>query len=323
MLLSAALWAGCTKEVSFRTDYVLKPLVQQASGDVYQPVEGAAAYAFAADTAQWTVASYDDALKGVLTSRVDPAQKLSEPLAVAEPDPIEGFEGRLRMTLDRESQLVVAVDPVNRLYAYTQQKNGENLPSTYVTVVFKPYREGFSYKDGNWIFKNDFYERLVALDCYFAPAYQLEEGGAVTDYPVSSSAIKAYAFVADTTLWRIASYEDAANGVITSKSDGEQRRDTPNFTAYPEDGAYRMTVNNATLMLVVVDRTRQMYAYCQQAVDLEGAAPTFRVTFQPWRETYLYVEEGWRVVDDTYKPEEEEETEQPPVAGLRKNRSYR
>ena len=33
MFTAVVLFAGCFKEVSYRTDYVLKPLVQENSGD--------------------------------------------------------------------------------------------------------------------------------------------------------------------------------------------------------------------------------------------------------------------------------------------------
>ena len=44
--------------------------------------------------------------------------------------------------------MIVAVDPTNRLYAYTQQEMSDNLPNLYVTLIFKLWKEGFTYKDG-------------------------------------------------------------------------------------------------------------------------------------------------------------------------------
>lgn len=304
LLLVAAALAGCSKSVLRETDYVLKPLVQLASGDILQPVEGARAYAFDADTAAWTVASYDDALAGVVTSRTNPAERITVPSATAEPLAEGELSGRLSMHLDRPSQLVVAVDPADRLYAFTQVATPENLPSLYVTLLFKPYREGREYKEGDWIFRNDFYVPLSELDCLLVPMVQHDEEGDEEALAVSSTAVRAYAYAADTTLWRIASYQDALNGVITSKSDPEQRRDTPNFTAYPdtEAAAYRMTVSDESLMVVVVDRTASRYAYCQVAVDLQGEPPVVPVVFRPWRRRYVDVERGWRMVDESFQP---------------------
>lgn len=74
LLLSAAatlICPGCFKDVSDSTNYVLKPLVQNLSADPNNPLEGVRAYAFVADTALYTVASYEDALNGVVTSRTN------------------------------------------------------------------------------------------------------------------------------------------------------------------------------------------------------------------------------------------------------------
>ena len=302
LALAALLLAGCFEKVAYDTVYTLIPKTQAASGDTERIVEGALTYAFAADTAAWFVATYDDALNGVITSRTDPSVKRSDPIATGEPDPTEGLEGSLRMRLTRPSQLVVAIDPEDRLYAYTQQKVAENLPRTYVALTFKPYHAGSSYEEKRWIFRNDFYTPPVYLDCTVVPLKQETEGGETVPFPVSSSAIKAYAFAADTTLWRIASYTDALNGVITSKLDPAQQRQNPESTAYPQTTAYVMSVSHSQLMVVVVDRESAMYAYSQQTVDLTGAPVAFEVTFRPWEQKYLYVEEGWRVVDDTYRP---------------------
>ena len=142
---------SCFKKVAFRTDYVLKPLREVTSDDrVREPVAGAVAFAFDADTAAWTVASYDDALAGVITSRADPAVKQSAPCASSQP---YGDGGWICLPLDREWQMVVAVDPVDRLYAYTQQRIGENLPVLTVSLIFQPWRSGRSYKWGDWLWR--------------------------------------------------------------------------------------------------------------------------------------------------------------------------
>lgn len=309
LLAAVALFAGCFKDVSYKTAYILKPLAQVNSGEASLPMgDGTAlAYAYAADTALWEVASYEDALAGVISRRDMPAERLASPLATAEPYEQEGATGWLRMVLEKPQVMVVAVDTQHKIYGYTQQEIPENFPKLYVSVVFKPWKEGKEYKDGNWIFRNQFYEPPTYLDCYIAPSVQAEEGGEVTE-PLR---LKAYAFAADTMAWRIASYSDAAAGVITSKTDPEQTRSNPNFTAYKEEsGNYGMEVSSPTLMVVVVDQTNEMYAYCKQEVDLDGEPVTFPIVFRTWRPEYLYVEEGWRVVNERNAAEEPETSNQ-------------
>lgn len=299
LLTVAAFLQSCFKDVADRTLYILKPLVQEASGDATVPLDGVKAYAFAADSTLWTVASYADAEAGIATSKTDPSKRL-DPSAAAEP--YAGEEGRnwMQMELGSSPKMILVVDTEHRIYGYTQQNLTDNLPRLYVSVVFKPWKEGKSYKDGVWSFYSPFYEPPVFVDCFIDAQAQIEEGGQ-TAPPAS---LKAYAYAVDTTAWRIASYDDAVAGIITSKSDPEQTRDTPGFEAYKEDsGLYRLSASSTPLMVVVVDRTNRMYAYSKQEVDFENETQTFPpVVFRPWQKTWYDVQEPWRVVNEKYAP---------------------
>lgn len=307
LLAAAAVTTGCFKDVSYKTNYILKPLAQELSGDPSLPFEGLKAYAFSADTAFYTVASYEDALNGVISLKDNPADQISTPLATAEPYVQEGTVGWVQMPLSSPTQMILAVDPTHRIYAYTQQELGENLPNLYVSLVFKAWKEGFSYKDGNWSFYNEFYTPPTYLDCLIDPSVQAEEGGPTAEI----SSLKAYAFAADTTAWYIASYDDAVAGKITSKSDDSFTRTNPNFTAYKEDNStlYKMKVSAQTLMVVVVDRTNRLYAYSKQEVDLDGESVTLPVVFRPWHAAWIYVEDGWRVVNPAHAPGTDTQTQ--------------
>lgn len=295
---------SCFKEVAFRTDYVVKPLRQLTSDDRNpEIIAGATAFVYDADTASWTVASYEDALAGIITSKADPSVKENTPLAVSEP---YGSDGWIRLPLDREWQMIVVVDPLDRLYAYTQQQIGENLPQLTVSVVFQPWKTGTSYKNGNWYFRNDFYVDPSRVECFVeARAQEVEEGAAE-----ALQSPKIYAYGVDTASWYIASYDDAVNGVITSRSSG-QTRTSPDFPAYavPDSESYSMEVTSSPIMLVVVDRTHRMYAYTEADVDLAGASPTFSVLFRPWLEQWISIEEGWRIVDDLHAPDSDEDNQ--------------
>lgn len=303
-LTAVVLFAGCFKEVSYKTSYVLKPLVQELSGDPTQAVAGVKAYAYAADTSLYTVSTYEDALNGVITSRENPSEKISTPSATGEAWDQEGTEGWVRMELTRPTQMIVAVDPSHRLYAYTQQTLTETLPNLYVSLVFKPWKEGNFYAEGNWQFYNEFYVPPVTLDCYVDPQVELSEGAA----PTSIETVKVYAYAVDTTAWFLASYDDAVAGVLTSKADTTVTRSNPNFQGYLDStsGLYRMEVTTEQLMLVVVDRTDRLYAYSQRTVDLTGASPTYPLLFRPWKQLWIERDEtdGWTLVNPAHAPEE-------------------
>lgn len=179
-LAAAALFTGCFKDVSYKTTYVFKPLEQEKSGDPTQILADAKLYAFAADTSSWEVASYKDALAGVISQRGNRNEKISTPLAAGEPYEQEGVEGLLQMSFDRSSVMVVAVDTKNELYGYTQQEVPENTPKIYVTLIFKRWKQGYSYKDGKWLMFNDSYTPPIYIDSQVTAQLQAEEGAEPT-----------------------------------------------------------------------------------------------------------------------------------------------
>lgn len=317
--LLALLLVSCLKEGKFETAYILKPSVQYQSVDSAEPLAGVIAYAYEVDTLDWGIASYDDAAAGIITRKDDPSQRLTEPADIAVPyDGTVGPEGGegteaggeesvdssswLQMPLGRVPRMIVIVDPATRLYGYTMQQPLLNLPKLYVSVVFLPWKEGYAYKNGAWSFYNDFYTPPTVLKAYYRPTWQAEEGDEESAF--TSSQVKAYAYVADTTDWYIASYDDAVVGKITRK-DGSEERTTPNFQAYYESdsGTYGMEVTATPLMAVVVDRLNRIYAYTKFVPDLEGPSPTWPLVFRPWRTEWRYKENDWCMVDDRHAPE--------------------
>lgn len=307
------LASGCFKDTSIRTNYILKPLSQALSTDPYTPFEGLKAYSFDADTALYTVSSYEDALNGVISLKGRTSERITTPVSTSAPYEREGTTGWVSLELRSPTQMVVAVDPVHRLYAYTQQEVEVNLPNLYVALTFRTWKEGNSYKDGNWSYYNEFYAPPVYRDCYVDAKAQLSEGAAET----AISKMEVYAYAADTTAWYIASYDDAVSGRITSKADTTDTRTIPSFRGYADSGTglYKMSVSAGSLMVVVADRSDRMYAYTQQTVDLtQTDALTFpALVFRPWRGLWHDATDtnGWLVVNPTYDPEAEKQNQQP------------
>lgn len=310
--MAVLLLTGCLKDESGANTYLFKPLVQYTSGDIGEPLTEFVAYAFAGDTTTWGVASYDDALAGILTLKegAKPTTATPTPLATTEPYLEEGMPDRFSLALPSSTTIILAVDKQNRLYGYTEQEMKEGVGSLYVTLIFKPWKESRSYKEGAWSFYNDFYAPLPKLTTYIKASAQSVEGGSEEE---TIANMKIYAFAADTTLWRITSYDDAVGGVITSKNDPTQERSTPEYNAYEQDEAnsYYMIVDRSPLMLVAVDRTHRRYAYTKAEVDLEGESPTFSVLFRLWQQQWMTHEGGWVVVNPEFAPEEEEQTPTP------------
>lgn len=166
--LAAFLCWGCNKSVSYDTMYVLRPYVQQTNGDGMESLPRVKAFAFDADTTMWTVASYEDALRGILTMRYASSQKRSDALAVAEPfppiDTIPASVNWLQMRILLPSAMILAVDVENRLYGYRQQEFSQNVSPYVLSVAFRPWKEANFYKDGDWWMFDDYYTKPVEPD---------------------------------------------------------------------------------------------------------------------------------------------------------------
>lgn len=313
VLLCALFLTGCFRSVTYDTQYVLKPWVQQYNQGTVASQPGVLLYAYAVDTTDWTVASYDDAVAGILTSRTDPSQKFREPYATGAPfgvvDTVPTAVDWLKMRLKLSSATILAVDPANRLYAYTRQALYENLSPLYISVTFQPWRTLARYMYGNWTFVNDFYDPEAPQKMLYTlkPMVQLTETQ-TTASPLSDAMV--YAYAVDTTLWRIASYADALAGVITSKENPSERLDAPTYRASVSTespaGAewWDLVVTDETLMVVAVDPANKLYAYAKQTVSPASRPVEATITFRPWRPATIYTEGAWRMVNEFYVPEE-------------------
>lgn len=152
-LAAAAFLTGCFKDVSTTTNYVIKPLVQDLSGDPYLALDGVKAYAFDADTAAWYIASYDDAVAGKITSKDDDSFTRSNPNFTAYKE--EG-SSLYKMQVSTGTLMVVVVDRVDRLYAYTKKEvDLEGAPPTF-SVLFRPWVQQWidTEEPNGWIVVN-------------------------------------------------------------------------------------------------------------------------------------------------------------------------
>lgn len=306
IIAAALLLSSCFKDVAEHTTYLLKPLVQHTSGATLEPLEGVILHAIEADTTDFTVASYEDALEGVVTAKEGGSEQIKA-FATAQNSTLEGMTDRLELSIPPREVMLLAVDTENRLYAYTQQEFEENIGLLYVTLIFKSWKEGTAWKDG-WQFRNPFFEPTVVVESFVEVGAQSAEGGATNE---AIANVKVCAFAADTTEWRIASYDDAVGGILTSKSDETVTRSNPEFNGYETntEGRYRMNVSASPLMVVVIDRTHRMYAYSKQGIDFTtpDLSPTFSLYFPLWQTTWISEQNGWRVVNPEYDPMDDEQ----------------
>ncbi|MBR2331090.1 MAG: hypothetical protein IKA38_01220, partial [Alistipes sp.] len=82
------------------------------------------------------------------------------------------------------------------------------------------------------------------------------------DY-VKARDLYTYAYYVDTTDWKVASYEDACNKIITNKLTGERREMPDVYGEMNPSNEYQLTmvINRPMTMMILVDPENKVYAY--------------------------------------------------------------
>lgn len=303
LLVVAVSLAGCFKKVRYETTYVLEPWVELTSGGekVAYMWDTIRCYAFPTDTTEWTVASYRDALDGVVTS-LRTGERYTTPMAAGEPYQLDGNENWLAMPVSGPSVMIVAVDTYNRLYGYRQQGLGANLSQMYVQMTFRPWKRARTYTDGDWLMFNEFYDPSVEL--IVRPLLQKGEGEAAEPCPGVVTSL----FYADPGAWTVDSYADARAGVITAVGGGGRRTDPDARGVLMDEGTDELWLSmwlkpengSENVLLIAADTVNLLYGFCEVEVTDQKPYVSYPVTFAPWRKDYSYRENGWTMRNDRY-----------------------
>ena len=142
LLLGVALTAvGCFKKVTTETTVAVKGYVQEQSNSALLPAEGMLLYAYYTGDDNWDILSYEDALNKVITNKTTGEQRM-EPNAEGVPYTIEGSTNTyLSFYQNAAPAMVVVVYPAAKIYGYMfRNLEAENLPTTYLTIIFRPWK---------------------------------------------------------------------------------------------------------------------------------------------------------------------------------------
>ncbi len=148
--LFAAILAGCTK-YSAECELVVTPYVMAAqSSDPKTPAYMVRVYAYYineedAYNQNWRPMSYADADAGIVTHR-ETGQTMARGLAAG-----QGEDTFVHIALTRSPVLLVAVDPLNRMYGWRTFKYQMPLETIRIPVSFQKWRETEPhYKEYEW-----------------------------------------------------------------------------------------------------------------------------------------------------------------------------
>ena len=149
VVVAIAMFAltSCFKEVTTATTLRIKVLSEAESGGERVPAEGCSAYIYYTDDENWTVESYEDAAAKIITNTVT-GEKISEPDGESEIFTSEEFvNSYLSLYQENRPAMVVVIYPAAKMYAYIHRKaEAENLPYTYLTLIFHEWKTGTYYE---------------------------------------------------------------------------------------------------------------------------------------------------------------------------------
>lgn len=141
LFLTIVTAISCHKVVT-DCEYIVKPYVMQDK--TLSMASGVFGYGFYADTVQYTLLDYDDALDGVLVSK-STGERLPYDVR-AEQD----ADGLLSMTFTSEPVTVVLCNQTNGLYAFRQIDVQGNLKRLQVSMAFNLDDTASLYTASGW-----------------------------------------------------------------------------------------------------------------------------------------------------------------------------
>lgn len=163
LLLSLAALCGCGK-ANYNTDFTIRPRIRrvESSPDGGEPAYQMRAYAWyiaESEQTQWMCASWDDAQSGIITNRLTGEQRVFEFLSqqpdfeVEEGEQVYDPDTYIHFDLTRSYVFLLAVDPLNRFYAYRYQYIPKPMPYMEITLMLQLWRTG-TYEYLKWTIVN-------------------------------------------------------------------------------------------------------------------------------------------------------------------------
>ena len=143
---------SCFKDTVSYTHFNLAVYDQVDSEAAFSHAEELDTYAFYADTTEWYIASWEDAVAHRITNKTS-GQALDVPDVVGEFNPEEQYQTTL--LVEQPVSMLVVVNPALKLYAYRKYELPENLPDIYAKLYMAAWRP--THNSSGWIVVNRFY----------------------------------------------------------------------------------------------------------------------------------------------------------------------
>lgn len=292
VLLAAAVVLAACNAGSDKVDclYDILPYFQDEDKGPAYYAETALAYGFYADTAQWAVLSYDDALAGVITSRTD-GSKHSYDLS-AGPDEMLAPTLRLGPVTSTHLMLVVCF-PDTYSYAYRQVPMTPGIGNISISITFRTWKTTAPYTDAKWIIMGQIPPHTV--DCIYTVTPQVEDSPGVVA-PCAHAV--GYTFLGDTTKWKVGSYDKAVKGILSPVTGtGDLKADTT-VKVTGGDGVPLIfdSIVRRRAILLVCDTVLRACAIKQVQTDYNVGELADGMNFlSAFQTDSVYYSQGWKI----------------------------
>lgn len=153
-LLVVAIFAlySCFKETVGYTRYNLAIYVQADADEAFSPAKDVDSYAFAVDTTEWYIASWEDAVAHRITNKTT-GETIEEPSAYGEFNSSQEYQATI--LVNKPISMLVVVNPELKLYAYRNYELPVNLPDIYAKLYMAAWRP--THNSSGWTIVNRFY----------------------------------------------------------------------------------------------------------------------------------------------------------------------
>jgi hypothetical protein len=160
LLLSVVALANCGSKGVYDTDLIIRPRIKIAEGsaDAGEAAYQVRLYAWYISREErlnneWEAASWEDADAGIITNIRTGERRSFEFLAeqpqieLAEGEELKDEDTYIHLTLTRTEVFLVAVDPINRFWAYRPLEMPKPMPWMRLTLMIRLWKEREKWLD--------------------------------------------------------------------------------------------------------------------------------------------------------------------------------
>lgn len=152
LLVAIIALHSCFKDTVSYTRFNLAVYDQTTSDADFAHAEELDSYAFYADTTEWYIASWEDAVAHRITNKTS-GQTLDVPDVVGEFNAEQQYQTTLQV--EQPISMLVVVNPALKLYAYRKYELPENLADIYAKLYMAAWRP--THNSSGWTVVNRFY----------------------------------------------------------------------------------------------------------------------------------------------------------------------